>query len=105
MKYATSFLVVVAACLLLGPNALAEDTPDYYKSKCVMCHGADGSGSTAMGEKLGVRDLRSDDVQKQSDEQLLEIMAKGKGKMPAYEGKLPDDALKQLVARIRSLKK
>ena len=52
-----------------------------------------------------LRDLGSDDVQKQTDAQLTEIVENGKGKMPAYKGKLTDDQIKQLVGYIRSLKK
>lgn len=54
---------------------------------------------------MKVRDLGSDDVQKQTDAQLTEITANGKGKMPAFKGKLTDDQIKQLVGYIRSLKK
>ena len=98
----TALLALVVPTLMAGT---AEDATALFKSKCVMCHGADGSGDTTMGKKLAIRDLRSDDVQKQTDEQLLEIIAKGKGKMPIFEGKIPADAMKSLVAHIRSLKK
>jgi mono/diheme cytochrome c family protein len=58
-----------------------------------------------MGKNLKLRDLGSDDVQKQSDADLTAITENGKGKMPAYKGKLTDDQIKQLVGYIRSLKK
>jgi cytochrome c551 len=58
-----------------------------------------------MGKTLKVPDLGSDDVQKQTDAQLTEITANGKGKMPAFKGKLTDDQIKQLVGYIHSLKK
>lgn len=107
MKHATWFLVAIVVVLLV-PNVMAdpaEDSAALYKAKCAMCHGAEGSGDTTMGKKLQVRDLRSDDVQKQTDEQLLETVAKGKAKMPAYDGKITVDEIKLLVAHIRSLKK
>ena len=51
-------------------------------------------------------DLRSDEVQKQTDAQLIDSTANGKGKkMPAYKGKLTDDQIKQLVGYIRELAK
>ena len=108
MKQMKLVLAMTALLALVVPTLTAstgEDAAALYKSKCVMCHGADGSGDTTMGKKLAVRDLRSDDVQKQTDEQLLEIIAKGKNKMPVYDGKIPADAMKSLVAHIRSLKK
>lgn len=74
-----------------------------YKSKCAMCHAADGSGNTAMGKKLAVRDLRSSVVQAQSNAQLTAIVAKGKGKMPGYEKSLGADQVRSLVAVVRRL--
>jgi hypothetical protein len=50
-----------------------------------MCHGQDGSGDTAMGKKLKVRDLRSAEVQSQTDAQLTDIITKGKPPMPGHE--------------------
>jgi mono/diheme cytochrome c family protein len=85
--------------------SMAQDGAATFKGKCVMCHGADGSGKTAMGEKFGIRDLRSADVQKQTDAQLVEIVTKGKNKMPAYDGKLTKEQVDQVVAFIRTLKK
>jgi len=69
-----------------------------------MCHGPDGKGS-AMGQKLGVHDFTSADVQKETDAQLTDIITKGKGKMPGYDGKLKDTEIKDLVAYIRGLAK
>jgi len=86
-------------------STTAVDGADTYKSKCASCHGPDGSGSTAAGKALKVRDLSSADVQAQTDDQLLEIILKGKGKMPGYEKTLGEDKCKELVAYIRSLKK
>lgn len=76
-----------------------------YKAKCAMCHGADGSGNTAMAKKLGIRDLRSEAVQSQSDAALLGIITKGKGKMPPYDKSLGADKCKELVAYVRKLGK
>ena len=52
-----------------------------------------------------VRALGSAEVQKQTDAQLIAITTDGKGKMPAYKGKLTDAQIKELVAFMRSLKK
>ncbi len=100
-------LVTVLACGLIAvcsSLAVAQDAAATYKSKCAMCHGPDGKGSS-MGTKMGAHDFTSADVQKQTDAQLTETIAKGKGKMPAYEGKLKDTEIKDLVAYIRTLGK
>jgi mono/diheme cytochrome c family protein len=98
-------LLLFLLAVLLSPGALGEAVQDLYKTKCAMCHAANGSGDTAMGKKLGARAFASPEVQKQTDAQLIEITAKGKNKMPAYEKKLTDDQIKQLVAYIRTFKK
>ena len=97
--------IITAAMLTLPLSGLAADGAATFKAKCASCHGADGSGSSPMGKKMGLRDLGSADVQKQTDAQLTEITAKGKAKMPAYEAKLSADDIKALVAHMRTLKK
>jgi mono/diheme cytochrome c family protein len=99
------FLAAAVLSLLAVPLHAQGDGAALFKTKCAACHGADGSGDTAMGKTLKIRDLRSADVQKQTDAELTEITTNGKGKMPAYKGKLTDDQIKQLVAAIRDLAK
>jgi cytochrome c6 len=101
----TGFLAAAVLLLLGAPLHAQGDGAALFKTKCAACHGADGSGDTAMGKTLKIRDLRSADVQKQTDAQLTEITNTGKGKMPAYKGKLTDEQIKQLVAVIRDLAK
>jgi len=100
-------LAILLACgmtAVCASVAQAQDAPATYKGKCAMCHGADGKGS-AIGQKMGVHDFTSAGVQKQTDAQLTGIIAKGQGKMPAYDGKLKDTEIKDLVAYIRTLAK
>lgn len=92
--------------LLLSSSARAQETGEsLYKAKCAMCHGPDGAGKTPMGQALKIPDLHSEDVQKRSDEQLTEIIAKGKNKMPAYEAKLSKEQITKLVGFVRELAK
>ena len=103
-------LTVLTLCILIAaPSAFAggsgSDGAAIYKAKCAMCHGADGAGQTPMGKNMKLRDLRSADVQKQTDAELVKWIADGKGKMPAYKGKLTPPDIDALVAFIRTLKK
>jgi mono/diheme cytochrome c family protein len=92
--------------VLVGTSARAADDPAaLYKTKCAACHGADGSGNTAMGKAFKLRDLGSSEVQAQTDAQLIAITSDGKNKMPAYKGKLTDEQIKGLVGYIRTLKR
>jgi cytochrome c6 len=97
-------VLLVVLGLAFSTSALAGG-PETFKAKCAMCHGADGSGDTAMGKKFGLKPLGSPEVQKMTDAQLTDIITKGKDKMPAYSGKLTADEIKGLVAFIRTLKK
>lgn len=84
--------------------APAPDVKDVYLDKCALCHGKDGSGNTAKGKKLKVKDLRSPEVQKLSEAEMIDIVAKGKGKdMDGYEKELGKDMVKSLVEYYRSM--
>ena len=105
MKSLLMRTLVVGAILTLGmAGARADDVAALYKSKCAACHGADGKGDTPAGKKLGARDLHSPEVAKMSDTELFDITKKGKEKMPAYDKKLTDDQIKELIKYVRSLK-
>lgn len=86
-------------------NASTQDVATTFRAKCASCHGLDGSGRTATGKKLQVRDLRAAEVQKQTDAQIQTMISKGKGKMPGYEKSLGADQVKQLLAYTRQLAK
>jgi mono/diheme cytochrome c family protein len=93
-------LLALLACGLFATSAVAQDAAATYKAKCAMCHGADGKGG-----KMGTRDFASAEVKAETDAQLTDIITKGKGKMPSYDGKLKADEIKGLVGYIRSLAK
>lgn len=99
------FTLVLFLVALVPALSVAQDGAAIFKSKCAMCHGPDGSGKTAMGEKLNIRDLRSAEVQKQTDAELSQIVTKGKNKMPPYDGKLTKEQIDQLVAYLRDIGK
>ena len=95
---------IVALALAMPALAAGPDGAALYKSKCVTCHAADGSGSTPAGKSMKVRDLRSAEVQNQTDLQLTDVIAGGKGKMPGYGKQLSTADIQALIAYIRTLK-
>jgi cytochrome c6 len=102
MQIAFLFMSAFLFCSLVArAQGQAEAS---YKSKCVVCHAADGAGSE-VGKKLGTHDFRASQVQGESDADLTQIIAKGKNKMPAYEKSLKPDEIKGLVAYVRELAK
>lgn len=106
MRLARIVTVMLAAVFLFAFTTCtyAQDDAALYKSKCQVCHGADGKGDTPAGQKLGTKDFHSPEVTKMSDAELIEAVKKGKGKMQPYEGKLTDDQIKALIKYVRSLK-
>lgn len=103
MKMLIGMAALSLAAAMAVPAVAQDDAAALYKSKCQVCHGADGKGSPA-GTKLGARDFRSPEVAKESDADLATIVKDGKNKMPKYAGKLTDDQIKSLIKYIRTLK-
>jgi cytochrome c6 len=107
--FALAAIVSIAGFAAIGSSAgtpvAPADAATTYKSKCASCHGADGSGQTAVGKKMKLKALGSAEVQAMTDDQLLAIISKGKAKMPGYEKSLGAATCKDLVAHIRTLKK
>jgi mono/diheme cytochrome c family protein len=95
--------VILAFLIASSGAAFGADAAALWAQNCASCHGKDGSGSTAMGKKLGVKDYTKE--QGFSDAEATNVINNGKGKMKAYKGKLSDADVKALVAYVRSLKK
>jgi mono/diheme cytochrome c family protein len=91
--------------------ASAGDASALWNQNCASCHGKDGSGSTMMGKKLGVKDYRDAKVQAafsdgEAERAIKEgVKTNGKQTMKPFGEKLSDADVKALVAYIRSLKK
>ena len=107
-------LVNAAAVVLISGTAgslIASPVPqksaqDIYLDKCSVCHAKDGSGNTAKGRKVTAKDLRSAEIQKMTDAELIHDVGQGKGKdMDGFEKELGADMVKQLVAYCRELAK
>jgi cytochrome c6 len=102
-------LLFIGLTLFVASIARANPVPDAaaasatFRSKCTMCHGADGAGSE-VGKSLNVPDLRSRAVQKLSDSELTQVITNGKGGMPAFKDSLSEDQIHSLVGHVRSLR-
>jgi len=98
--------LTLIAIMIAYPLAMrAQTAADNYKSKCQMCHGATGLGDSPAGKSMKVPPFNSPDLIKMSDADLIAATTNGKGKMPAYTGKLTAPQIKDLVAYIRTLQK
>ena len=95
--------VIVAIVFASSGAAFGAGGAALWGQSCASCHGKDGSGNTAMGKKLGVKDYTKE--QGFSDAEAANVIKNGKGKMKAYKDKLSDTDVRALVAWLRSLKK
>jgi len=99
MKATRLVLVLAILGMILMPlHAFAADGAAVYKTKCASCHGPDVAGQTAVGKILKIKDLKDATDVKNSVEN-------GKGKMPAYKGKLSAEELDAVVKYVQSFKK
>jgi len=101
---------LILAGLALGPILPAaaqaqDDAAKVFKTNCVLCHAANGSGDSTAGKALKAKDLRSPEVRKQTDAALIEVISKGKDKMPAFADRIQPDDIKKVVAYVRKLGK
>ena len=101
--YLLAIIIIVSAW---GVQSLhAQSGADTYKGKCLMCHGADGSGNTPAGKAMKAVPFSSPDLVKASDADLMAATVNGKGKMPAYKSQLTDAQISALITYIRTLQK
>jgi len=98
-------LLLVGCCSLLSQESKSEGGSAIFKNKCVVCHGADGSGNTPLGKQLQAANLHSKDVQKLSDPELRKIVHDGQANMPAFADQLSDEEISQVVKYVRQLGK
>jgi cytochrome c6 len=81
-----------------GTMSFAQGTSEAtYKAKCQMCHGATGQGDTPAGKSMKVVPFT-----KASEADMIAMTTNGKGKMPAFKGKLTDAQIKDVVDYIRT---
>jgi mono/diheme cytochrome c family protein len=96
-------MIISFALAFSAPMARASETSGAttFKSKCVLCHGADGTGNTSLGKQLQAADLHSKDIQKKSDTELHKIVHDGNGNMPPFGEQLSDDEIGQVIKYVR----
>jgi len=91
-----TFVVTLACSLTLA--GYAADANTLWADHCAKCHGADGKGQTAMGKKLGVKDLTTT---KLTAAEMEAVITAGKGKMTPFGAKLGAAEIKEVVAFVK----
>jgi cytochrome c553 len=110
MKNTKAFSLAVLS--LLGASAgIAATAPENWDEHCSKCHGVDGTGGTAIGKKLKVRNYTDPkSIEGFSDEQLFKAIAEGvvkngKEAMKGYQSDLSAEDIKALVDLVRKLQR
>jgi len=89
---------VVGAAWAQTPSSGTKLTENpAYKKECAKCH-----GKTAEGRHFGGPALISEKTAAASVEDLRNIIANGKSRMPKYAGKLTPEEIDTLVQQIRA---
>lgn len=99
------YSALAAVILLAGAVSFAQSGQATYKAKCQSCHGAEGTPNPGIAKAMGVKPVSDPSIKAMSEAQMIAITASGKGKMPAYKGKLTDSEIKDSVNYFRSLSK
>ncbi len=80
-----------------------------YNVDCALCHGANGDGKTDLAKdmQLSLSDFTDPKtLAGKSDDQLFDLIRKGKDKMPGEEpNRAKNDEVKSLIQYIRGLSK
>ena len=92
--------VLALALLTAAGAARAEGAAALFQKKCATCHGVDGKGQTKMGERMGIKDLAASSSGTAAD--LEKRIADGRGKMPAFKGRISDDEIKSVAAFVKA---
>lgn len=104
IRQARMCMVVLLATAIAAP-VFAQSGESTFKSKCAMCHGADGLASGPMGKMMNIPSVKSPVFKKLTEAEMVAATTNGKAKMPAYKGKLTEAQIKEVVAYMRSLEK
>jgi mono/diheme cytochrome c family protein len=85
-----------------GPNL----GPRVFAQRCALCHGPDGRGDGPGSVALNPKPRNFHDqayMKSRTDAELLEVIRKGKGVMPRWDGILGEAEIQAALAHVREL--
>ena len=105
MKITAGITMLVLMAAPIATAFAQAPGADVYKSKCQSCHGAQGTPNPGIAKAMGVKPANDPSVKAISESKMIEDTTNGKGKMPAFKGKITDAQIKDSVDYFRSLGK
>ena len=94
-------LLFVCTTALVAQQAANSPGTKIFRARCVLCHGADGTGKTPLGKQLQAANLGSKDVQKLSDAELHKVVHDGKANMPGFADQLSGTEINEVIQYVR----
>jgi mono/diheme cytochrome c family protein len=100
------YLLAMSACsFALCQQASQPTTPqevnETFQARCSTCHAEHGEGSE-VGASLNVPDLRSNQVQRNDDAFLRQVIKNGKGNMPRFGRDFSEKEIDAIIQLVRS---
>lgn len=88
-----------------GSGADLEEMKEFYMEECRSCHGDTGRGDGRLTRILSasVGDLADPEMWERTDEELVEMICRGKKPMPAYKSSLGQEGCRAMVEYVRTL--
>jgi mono/diheme cytochrome c family protein len=89
-----------------NPASVAEGKRLYGVTDCALCHGKDGDGKGVLAKdiNMSLHDWRKpESLAHFTDGELSYLILKGKGRMPAYDGKETPEQVWGMIDYIRSM--
>ena len=89
-------------------NPATARAKQIYNFDCAICHGPNGNGKTDLAKdmQLSLTDFTDPKTfDGKTDDQLIDLIRKGKDKMPGEEGRAKNDEIKAIVQYIRTFSK
>jgi mono/diheme cytochrome c family protein len=86
--------------------SIAEGKRLYGVTDCALCHGKDGDGKGVLAKdiNMNLHDWKKpESLARLTDGELSYLILKGKGRMPAYDGKESPEQVWGLINYIRSM--
>lgn len=95
----TILICVIMQLPLQAVEAMGQlNGSELYQQHCQSCHGMDGSGDMA-----NIPNLQLGEGMMQADFMLFDVMKRGKGIMPAYDGLMSDEEIETVITYTRTL--
>ncbi|WP_243305241.1 c-type cytochrome [Geothrix oryzisoli] len=96
-RSAALLLAILPATL----SAQVRDLRAFYRERCAVCHGADGSGHGPGGARLGGRNLADSRWRTHQEEgALVASILKGRGAMPGFARQLTEPEARRLLTEV-----